>query len=187
MVKRVTVDPTLRMKITPYEVVGRAIPTANKPEPKIYSMKVFARDEVVAKSRFWYFMKKLNKVKKSAGEILRVKRISEKSCNKIRNYAMWIRYDSRTSTHNMYKEYRDVSQAGAVSQMYAEMTGRHSALHQSIQIMRIAEIPDSEVKRPHIQALTKPGLKFPIVQGPSRINKRYRATFARHGPSTYRH
>lgn len=33
-------------------------------------MRLFAPNEVVAKSRFWYFLKKLRKVKKSAGEIV---------------------------------------------------------------------------------------------------------------------
>jgi large subunit ribosomal protein L18Ae len=33
-------------------------------------MRLFAPNTVVAKSRFWYFLKKLRKVKKSAGEIV---------------------------------------------------------------------------------------------------------------------
>ena len=32
-------------------------------------MKIFATDEVSAKSRFWYFTKKLKKIKKTVGEI----------------------------------------------------------------------------------------------------------------------
>ena len=33
-------------------------------------MRIFARNVVLAKSRFWYFMKRLNKAKKSGGELL---------------------------------------------------------------------------------------------------------------------
>ena len=33
-------------------------------------MRIFAEDEVHAKSRFWYFLKKSNKVKRANGEIL---------------------------------------------------------------------------------------------------------------------
>lgn len=33
-------------------------------------MRLFAPNRVVAKSRFWYFLMKLKKVKKSTGEII---------------------------------------------------------------------------------------------------------------------
>jgi len=33
-------------------------------------MRIFAPNEVVAKSRFWYFLSKLRKVKKANGEII---------------------------------------------------------------------------------------------------------------------
>ena len=36
-------------------------------------------------------------------------------------------YESRTDTHNMYKEFREVTINGAVSQLYSEMAGRHRA------------------------------------------------------------
>jgi large subunit ribosomal protein L18Ae len=36
----------------------------------------------------------------------------------VRNYGVWLRYDSRTGTHNMYREYRDVTVTGAVTQCY---------------------------------------------------------------------
>lgn len=36
-----------------YHVVGRKAPTETNPAPQIYRMKVFAKNEVQAKSRFW--------------------------------------------------------------------------------------------------------------------------------------
>lgn len=36
-----------------YYVVGRKQPTKTDPEPQIYRMRIFAPNEVVAKSRFW--------------------------------------------------------------------------------------------------------------------------------------
>jgi hypothetical protein len=33
-------------------------------------MRLFAPDTVVAKSKFWYYLRKLNKVKRAHGEIL---------------------------------------------------------------------------------------------------------------------
>jgi large subunit ribosomal protein L18Ae len=38
-------------------------------------MRIFAEDEVHAKSRFWYFLKRSNKVKKASGEILSVSEV----------------------------------------------------------------------------------------------------------------
>ena len=60
----------------------------------------------------------------------------------------------------MYKEYRDTTLCGAVSQMYMEMAGRHSANKESIQIIRTSIIKDSELKRNSIAQFAK-NHKFP--------------------------
>jgi hypothetical protein len=84
------------MGLTEYQVVGRHLPTENEPNPKIYRMRIFAPNDVVAKSRFWYFLRcdriyylvilvadmltecyrKLKKVKKANGEIIGVNVVS---------------------------------------------------------------------------------------------------------------
>jgi hypothetical protein len=46
-----------RMGLQEYQVVGRHLPTDADPTPKIYRMRIFAPNEVVAKSRFWYFLR----------------------------------------------------------------------------------------------------------------------------------
>jgi large subunit ribosomal protein L18Ae len=50
-------------------VVGRKLPSEQDRTPKLFRMRIFAPNDVVAKSRFWYFLAKLRKVKKTAGEI----------------------------------------------------------------------------------------------------------------------
>jgi large subunit ribosomal protein L18Ae len=45
------------MSLKEYQVVGRHLPTEATPTPKIYRMRIFAPNEVVAKSRFWYFLR----------------------------------------------------------------------------------------------------------------------------------
>merc|ERR1719197_1496272 len=62
-----TADPSCQAKMHQYQIVGRAAPTAKNPVPKIYRMRLFAKNTVLAKSRFWYFMKRLNKAKRSGG------------------------------------------------------------------------------------------------------------------------
>lgn len=44
--------------------------------------------------------------------------IFEKRPTTVKNFGIWVRYQSRTGYHNMYKEYRDVTLNGAVEQMY---------------------------------------------------------------------
>ena len=85
-------------------MVGRALPTPGDEHPKIYRMKLWATNEVRAKSKFWsvpyplvpgfstafsvrisddrsclflrrYFLRKLKKVKKSNGQILAINEV----------------------------------------------------------------------------------------------------------------
>ena len=59
-----------------YQVIGRKLPSEKEPQPKLYRMRIFAPNEVVAKSRFWYFLRKLRKVKKATGEVVAVNVVS---------------------------------------------------------------------------------------------------------------
>ncbi|KAF8908564.1 60S ribosomal protein L18A [Gymnopilus junonius] len=164
-----------------YQVVGRHLPTESDPTPKIYRMRIFAPNEVVAKSRFWYFLRQLKKVKKASGEIIGVNVIHEKKPLKVKNFGIWLRYDSRSGTHNMYKEFRDLSRADAVKSLYQDMAARHRARFRSIHILRVVEIEKTEdIRRPYIKQLLTPDLKFPL---PHRVSK-YRSTFIAHRPIT---
>ena len=58
-----------------YQVVGRKAPTKSDENPPAYRMKLFAPNEVMAKSRFWYFMHQMRKMKKTTGEILDVNEV----------------------------------------------------------------------------------------------------------------
>ncbi|KAG8810847.1 60S ribosomal protein L20 [Serendipita sp. 399] len=165
-----------------YQVIGRHLPTADVPTPKLYRMRIFAPNEVVAKSRFWYYLRQLHKVKKASGEIVAVNVISEKRPLKVKNFGIWIRYDSRSGTHNMYKEYRELSRADAVKALYQDMAARHRARFRSIQILRVQEIQKTEdVKRPYIRQLLVPKLRFPL---PHRVSKS-KSTFVANRPSTF--
>merc|ERR1739848_896110 len=87
------------MPFREYQVIGRLKPTADITAPTMYRMRIFAPNEVVAKSRFWYFLSKYHKMKKTTGEILAVNEIYEKKPNVVKNYAAFVRYDSRSGTH----------------------------------------------------------------------------------------
>ena len=63
-----------------YEVIGRKLPTEKEKTTPLYKMRIFSPDAIVAKSRFWYFLSKLRKVKKTNGEIVSLNQVTNKSC-----------------------------------------------------------------------------------------------------------
>ena len=63
-------------RLKEYQVIGRHLPTETNPTPKLYRMRIFAPNLVVSKSRFWYFLMKLKKVKKANGEIVSINQVN---------------------------------------------------------------------------------------------------------------
>merc|ERR1719230_2484491 len=147
-----------------YQVVGRFVPNEKydeaNPQCKVYRMNLFAKNKVVARSRFWYFMSKMCRVKRANGQIISVSQIYEKSPERVKNFGIWFRYESRTGTHNAYKEFRDMTLTGAINTMYQDMAGRSRAKAAAIQILKTAELKASECKRPNITQLFSNSLKF---------------------------
>merc|ERR1712072_478815 len=128
-----------------YEVIGRHVPTERDPSPKAYRIKLFTKNETQARSRFWYFIRRLVKMKKANAEILSVREIFEKKPDKVSKYGIWIRYDSRSGTTNMYKEFSTCTQNEAVAQMYQEIAGE---LKEKCVRARIKQFLDANVKFP---------------------------------------
>jgi len=171
-------------RLQEYQVIGRLLPTENNPTPKLYRMRIFAPNDVVAKSRFWYFLSKLRKVKKANGEVVSLNQITEKRPTKVKNFGIWIRYDSRSGTHNMYKEYREMSRTDAVEALYQDMAARHRSRFRQIHILKVIEVEKTEdIRRPYIKQLLTPKLKFPL---PHRVPKASsKKIFTPHRPSTF--
>lgn len=172
-----------------YHVVGRMIPgkggSSPDEETAVYRMRIFAPNEVIAKSRFWYFLRKLKRVKKANGETLSVSEIYEKDISTIKIFGVWLRYKSRSDTVNMYKEYRDVSATGAVEQMYMEMSGRHRARWSSIHVLKVQEVAPEDVRRPNTLQFMKEDLRFPLPHTrPRASEKNKRPTFLAKRPVT---
>ncbi|KAI9229018.1 MAG: 60S ribosomal protein L18ae [Piptocephalis tieghemiana] len=169
-----------------YQVIGRKLPSEKETQPRLFRMRLFAPNEVVAKSRFWYFLRKMKKVKKTAGEIVSFNQITESRPEAIKNYGIWLRYDSRSGTHNMYKEYREMSRCDAVAACYQDMAARHRVRFRSLQIIRVAEVAVKDIRRPYIKQLLAPKLKFPLPHRVHKSNtKANRAIFLGKRPSTF--
>lgn len=172
-----------------YHVVGRMIPgkggSPATEETAIYRMRIFAPNEVVAKSRFWYFLRKLKRVKKANGEIISVNEIHEKDISTVKIFGVWLRYKSRSDTVNMFKEYRDVRTTGAVEQMYMEMSGRHRARWSSIHVLKVQEVAPEDARRPNTLQFMDDDLKFPLPHSEHRASeKSKRPTYLAKRPVT---
>mmetsp|Transcript_5419 Transcript_5419/g.8425 ORF Transcript_5419/g.8425 Transcript_5419/m.8425 type:complete len:176 (+) Transcript_5419:38-565(+) len=169
-----------------YQLVGRHVPTEKDKNPKLYRMKIFAQNEVLAKSRFWYFLSQLDKLKKYSGQILAVHEIFEKRPDIVKTYGVWLRYNSRSGTHNMYKEFRELTLNGAIDKLYAEMASLHRARFASIQIIKTAVIPADKARRPATLQFLNSKIKFPL---PHRVSmprdKKYHSAFRASRPNTY--
>jgi len=169
-----------------YLVVGRHAPTEKDTNPKIYKMRLFAKSRIVAKSRFWYFVSVQKKVKKASGEILQVSEIFEKKPTLIKNFSIFCRYTSRTGTHNMFKEYRDLTRVGAVQQLYQDLAGSYRARFRNIQIMSVDTVKAADTRRAHTKQFHDSKIRFPlphrVLKAPS---KKYRPTFRAQRPQTH--
>ena len=123
-------------------------------------------------------MKRQNKVRRCSGEIVSVSQIFERKTNSIKNYGIVLRYLTRTGVVNMYKEYRDNTLCGAVSQMYSEMAGRHSARGDSIHIIKTVIQPNKDAVRAATSQYTSLSLKYPKITHIKRApTAAHRATF----------
>jgi large subunit ribosomal protein L18Ae len=89
--------------------------------------------------------------------------IFERNPTTIKNYGIWLRYQSRTGYHNMYKEYRDTTLNGAVEQMYTEMASRHRVRAPCIQIIKTATVDFKLCKRDNTKQFHNANIKFPLV------------------------
>lgn len=81
----------------------------------------------------------------------------------------------------MYKEFRDLTRADAVKSCYQAMASLHRARFRSVQIIRVAEVKSSEVRRPYMKQLIDPQLKFPL---PHRTARKFKPLFAGRRPVT---
>jgi large subunit ribosomal protein L18Ae len=164
--------------------VGRHVPTEKDPNPQIYRMKIFSPDSVKAQSKFWYFLRKLRKVKKANGQIVSCNEIFEKNPTTVKNYGLWVRYESRTGVHNAYKEYRDTTINGAVQQLYEEMGSRHRVRSHSMQIIKTATLKAADCKRANIQQFHDSKISFPLTRKLARpSSKEHRTIFKASRPN----
>jgi large subunit ribosomal protein L18Ae len=129
----------------------------------------------------------MHKMKKTTGEILDCNEISEKNPGYVKNFGIWIKYNSRSGTHNMYREYRDTNLNNAIDTLYNDMAGRHRTRSRSIQIIKTAAVTGKDkLKRASTLQLIDSKIKFPL---PHRIlrpsSKAVKSVFSSIKPNTH--
>ena len=96
--------------------------------------------------------------------------LPEKRPGVVKNFEVWLRYDSRRGVHNMYREYRDVKVVSAVTSCYRDTAARHRARTSSVQIMRAVIVPSSKCRRKRIKQFHNAMVRFSLPGRPM-INK----------------
>ncbi|XP_034851429.1 60S ribosomal protein L18a isoform X1 [Mirounga leonina] len=144
----------------------------------------YAVQECMAQHQDWrQCQPQLKKMKKSSGEIVYCGQVFEKSRLRVKNFGIWLRYDSRSGTHNMYREYRDLTTAGAIIQCYRDMGTRHRAPAHSIQIRKVEEIAASKCRRAAVKQFHDSKIKFPL---PHRVLcRQHKPRFTTKRPNTF--
>ena len=174
------------VSIHQFEVTGRMKPTDKVASPPVFRMKIFAKNAVLARSRFWYFVSYLKRVKRSNGEILSVSEIFEKKPSAVKNYGFFVRYTARAGTHNMYKEFRDITVNSAVEKLYADLAAQHRARSSSIQIISYAVLDNKDCKRSSTMQYHDADLKFKMFHRNAKApSKSFKKVFKATRPNTF--
>lgn len=145
-----------------YSVVGRPKPTDERPNPKIFRMRLFARSPETAQGKFWYYLKQQHKLKRANGEILAVNEIFEKRPQQIKNFGIVLKYQNKTGVINQYKEYRDLTRTNAVEQLYNDMAGRYRARFRDVHVITVDAVPAAQTRRANTQQFHNNSIKFPL-------------------------
>jgi len=176
------------MPIHEYVVVGRRTPTERDIElnrtPNVYRVRLFAPNEVVARSRFWRLLREQKKFKKVQGQIIAIHEVHEESPHEVKNFGILFRYRSKVGEHNMWKEFRDTNRTGAVEQLLADMAGRHRATYANIQVIDVTELKTDDCRRGYISMFHNSKLKFPQPHS-RRLAKKNGSRFQAERPHTH--
>ncbi|KAL0244545.1 hypothetical protein GEMRC1_008629 [Eukaryota sp. GEM-RC1] len=113
------------------------------------------------------------KVKKTAGQLLSCREVPLGRTTVAKNFVVYIRYNSRSGTHNMRREYRATTRVNAIEQMYTDMASRHQVRFANIHVLGIEEIKSSECRRANVREFHDSSIKFPVVRNLVRSADRY--------------
>ncbi|KCZ75730.1 hypothetical protein H311_03285 [Anncaliia algerae PRA109] len=157
-------NPNLGVK--EYKIYGSKIPTEQEAFPQIYTMNIFAKNEIVARSKFLKQLRIKHKIKASATVILRCEENKEDYSNmSVQNYGIKFVYRSKKGTLlNMYKEFRAISRCDAVDSLFNDMASKHKVKKSEIFIVSINQLEKNDLLRQRVAEFAEEGVQYPIFK-----------------------
>merc|ERR1711991_902443 len=125
---------------------------------------------VVAKTKFWKFMREYQK---------------EKRANVVKNFDIQMRWYARTGPVNSSCELRDTHLARAVSRVFNGMAGQHRASFGNIQVIRTCSKPAKDCTRPTTKQFHNNNIRFPLIHRVRKPSKSKRADTVARAPQTF--
>eukprot|EP00756_Hemistasia_phaeocysticola_P033483 Hpha_TRINITY_DN16467_c3_g1::TRINITY_DN16467_c3_g1_i2::g.160839::m.160839/K02882/RP-L18Ae, RPL18A; large subunit ribosomal protein L18Ae len=168
-----------------YEVVGTKNQNKVGEAAKVYRLQCFAPNHVVAKSRFWRYMREYHKCKKAAGRLFSVRELKEKHPGSIKNYGISLKYHSNSGPVNTSKEIRDTHLARAVSRVFNGLAGQHRARFSTVQVISTCTKKASECTREHTTQFHTDKIRFPLIHRVRKPTKAHRSLFTAKAPQTF--
>ncbi|KAH0574005.1 60S ribosomal protein L18a [Spironucleus salmonicida] len=129
-----------------YEICGRQLKNAPVDAP-VFKMTIFATNDIIAESRFWYFLNSLQRIKKSNGQLVSIKKVTEDDST-VRTYGITIRYRTQVGHQNQYREIRETTAARAMEKLFSVMAGQYHIRYQDVQIIKFDIVKNEDVRRP---------------------------------------
>ena len=87
------------------------------------------------------------KLKRAAGEVLKVTKVQEKNTKTVKAYGIYFHYRDKTGFINAFKEFCDVSLNCAMAQFVNEMAEREKIHRQSIQVIKTCVVGKNDIKK----------------------------------------
>ncbi|OAG29215.1 large subunit ribosomal protein L18Ae [Nematocida displodere] len=136
-------------------------PSETNASPQIYICNVFAKNEILAKSKAFSLLRKTHKIKSTSAVVLKLEEVAQYADVKARTFGVSAVYRSTAGLHNVHKEIRAVTRAGAVGKIYQDLRSRHSAKQECVTIIDVKEIAECDVVSKDLaQVINAP--KYPL-------------------------
>ncbi|EJW03901.1 hypothetical protein EDEG_01811 [Edhazardia aedis USNM 41457] len=146
-----------------YVIHASAYPTEKVRHPQVFVMVVYAKNEIIARSKMNKIILKKFKIKNPL--LLKIEEIQPNNSQlKINNYGITYVFRSRKGKHNMYKEFRALSKGEAVDMLVNDMASKHRAQKNCLDVIEVKEINNEEVKRMNVAQFAKDNVSFPIFR-----------------------
>lgn len=147
-----------------YRLKACLAPTEKNPQPQIYESIIYAKNHILARSKFFKLLNDKYKLKSSKLVLIDTEEIKEKITGEVKNYGISFVFRCKKGLQNSYREFRAVSRCSALDFLYRESAIRIRCKRDDIFIIEIKELKDDEIKTEKIAEFNKPDLKFPIFR-----------------------